>query len=527
MSTEESSKKVLLFITNLPESLKIVVSFLSKREFTVFIESEVKDAVAAIFEKKPDFVFVAWDHSDKKIMILPKLLEKSTASIIVPFINKNSKESIFKFGQCPLSPKLYPPISGPAIERLILKHSKEDLDFLSKVNQFKTAPANAEELLNIQNNLNQITAIDLDAMDTPPSIEPSADLNEKIHMPARPQIDIALPEDLEQLTKELEDRNFTLEQEKEALSTEKITAMKASLNEDVPDPLANIMQSLESLDEASESLKEEDQTNPGLTSKNKQQSELNLKKNISSSYKAPSEIKTEIMIEKSSTDYSRQNALFFKDETEKVFKHNAEELTEINETVALQVYCFSVIAQNWCGYFVVSTKAKLDYSSLDLAFTEWLKKQFPNLGPITERDFFEFNHVDIQAVQEIEKMAELNENITAYNFEFRISLFSVKPEDMKVELNEDKSYIKIFTQDIPTSDSVGFNLFLHLPENQKYLLYSLKNKPLNEDQKNRLLSKNITQMYTAVNDEHVYRKFLVRKTFTRLYQLINNKLTMI
>ena len=535
MSTEETPKKVLLFITNLPDNLKIVISFLSKREFIVFVETEIKEAVAQIFEKKPDFVFLAWDHTDKKITMLPKLLEKSTTSIMVPFINKNTNDSILKFGQCPLNPKLYPPVSGPAIERLILKHSKEDIDFLSKVNQFKTAPANEQELLNIQNNLNALAASEIEEAELAPPAEPTEDLkNEaKVKMPAHLPLSIELPEELEQLTKELEDRNFNLEQDKVALSTEQIANMKSSLTEDVVEPLTNILESLENLENLEGSDEElrtgHQQTDrPSSLQQKEDISNTNFKKNFSSGYKPTNEIKTDLIIEKSSTDFSRQSSLFFKDETEKTVRHNPIELVEAElESSVLQVYCFSVVADSWCGYFVVSTKATLDYPSLDLAFTEWLKKQFPNLGTITERDYFEFNQVDVKAVQEIETMAELNENIQAHNFDFRISLFSVKPEDMKVELNDEKSYIKIFTQDIPTNDSVGFNLFLHLPENQKYLLYSLKNKPLSDDQKSRLLNKNITQMYTAINDEHVYRKFLVRKTFTRLYQLINNKLSMI
>lgn len=488
---------------------------MGKREFHVFVETEIKEAVVKVFEKKTDFIFIAWDHSDKKIMMLPKLLEKSTASIIVPFINKNTKESVFRFGQCPLSPKLYPPISGPAIERLILKHSKEDADYLTKVSQFKTAAAAEEELLNIQNNLNALAATEeTEVIEAPPTSPEAEEETISAKFPARPLMDMVLPEELEKLTQELEDRNFTLEHEKEELSEEQLEAMKTSLTEEVADPLTNILQSIENLED--EPIVEQGRTDSST-----------LKKTFSS---GPSEqqIKTEMLIEKSSTDFSRQNALFFKDEGQEIKQRIPEETGEAAvENSLFQVYCFSIIANNWCGYFVVSTKAKLDYPSLDLAFTEWLKKQFPELGTITERDFFEFSQVDLHAVEEIEKMAEMNENLKAHNYDFRVSLFSVKPDDMKVEFNPEKSYIKIFTRDIPTDDPIGFNLFLHLPENQKYLLYSVKNKPLNDDQKLRLLNKNITQLYTTISDEHIYRKFLLRKTFTRLYQLINNKLSMI
>jgi hypothetical protein len=529
VSNEVSSKKVLLFVTNLPENVKIVLSFLSKRDFSVFVETEIKEAVVKVFEKKPDFIFIAWDHSDKKIMMLPKLLEKSTASIIVPFINKNTKESILRFSQCPLNPKLYPPISGPAIERLILKHSKEDVEFLTKVNQFKTSTATEQEVISIQNNLNALAARESESIETisandTPNIE-----NLQVKMPARPLMDMVLPDDLEKLTQELEDRNFTLEQEKQELSEEQLSVMKASLSKEVTDPLTNILQSIEELEVEPEVLTaEEVSPDKDLSASQGKQDFSSAKKNIYSTAEKSDQAKEELLIEKSGADFSRKNPLFFKDESAEIKNHQPSEIVNEQPVASLfQVYCFSIVANNWCGYFVVSTKAKLDYPSLDLAFNEWLKKQFPNLGDITERDFFEFSQVDLHAVEEIEKMAEMNEILKAHNYEFHISLFSVKPDDMKVEFNSEKSYIKIFTRDIPTDDPIGFNLFLHLPENQKYLLYSAKNKPLNDEQKVRLLNKNITQLYTQIGDEHVYRKFLLRKTFTRLYQLINNKLSMI
>jgi hypothetical protein len=513
VSTEES-KKVLLFVTNLPENLKIVLSFLGKREFHVFVETEIKEAVVKVFEKKPDFIFIAWDHSDKKIMMLPKLLENSTASIMVPFINKNTKESIFRFGQCPLNPKLYPPISGPAIERLILKHSKEDADHLSKVSHFKSASVTEEELLNIQNKLNALASSEPDLIEPPiPADEIAEDLSE-INSPATESIPKTLPDELEKLTQELEDRNFTLENEKKELSEEQLESIKASLTEDVVDPLTNILQSFDSID--LEPIAEQGPNENSTFQKNFSETE------------AIKQIKTELLIQKSVGDFSRHNPLFFKDESKEKKQQKSEEISAVPiESASFQIYCFSITANDWCGYFLVSTKAMLDYPSFDLAFTDWLKKQFPHLETISERDFFEFSQVDLAAVEEIEKMAELTENLKAHNYDFRVSLFSVKPEDMKVEFNTEKSYIKIFTRDIPTDDSIGFNLYLHLPENQKYLLYSVKNKPLNEDQKLRLLNKNITQLYAVISDEHIYRKFLLRKTFTRLYRMINNKLSMI
>ena len=92
----EKARQVLLFISHQPDDLKIVISFLKKRNFDVHVESDIKGSITNVFEIKPDFIFLAWDHPDKKITMLPKILGQSVASVIVPFINKNSKDAIFK-----------------------------------------------------------------------------------------------------------------------------------------------------------------------------------------------------------------------------------------------------------------------------------------------------------------------------------------------------------------------------------------------------------------------------------------------
>lgn len=67
VSTE--SNKVLLFITDLPDQLKSVITFLKKRNYEVYTVAELKDSVTKIFEIQPQFVFLAWDHKDRKSVV--------------------------------------------------------------------------------------------------------------------------------------------------------------------------------------------------------------------------------------------------------------------------------------------------------------------------------------------------------------------------------------------------------------------------------------------------------------------------
>lgn len=77
-----------------------------------------------VIEVQPSIIFLAWDHPNSKIQDLPHLMANATKATVIPFIMGQTKDVIRKLDICTMNPKLYPPISGPAIERLITKFSK-------------------------------------------------------------------------------------------------------------------------------------------------------------------------------------------------------------------------------------------------------------------------------------------------------------------------------------------------------------------------------------------------------------------
>jgi hypothetical protein len=147
-----------------------------------------------------------------------------------------------------------------------------------------------------------------------------------------------------------------------------------------------------------------------------------------------------------------------------------------------------------------------------------------NLDDITERDYFNFEGVPEETVSEIQKMADYSEKMTANGQQYSVCFFAVEPKDMKIDFSSDKNYIEVYTRDIPPQAALDFDLLLHLPENQKYLLFTLKEMALTEDQRSRLLNRNVTKLFTNLENEYEYRKFLAMKTFSRLFDIINNRL---
>jgi hypothetical protein len=66
------------------------------------------------------------DHPNKKVAVLPKMLVSAVTSKIIGFSEKGNSQSTKNLMSMGLEYNLYPPVSGPAIERMILKIKKDE-----------------------------------------------------------------------------------------------------------------------------------------------------------------------------------------------------------------------------------------------------------------------------------------------------------------------------------------------------------------------------------------------------------------
>ncbi|MEQ1723700.1 MAG: hypothetical protein ABL930_11030, partial [Pseudobdellovibrio sp.] len=183
----------------------------------------------------------------------------------------------------------------------------------------------------------------------------------------------------------------------------------------------------------------------------------------------------------------------------------------------LKAYCMSVYSDNWCGYLVIASNTQLDFSSIDMIFTKWIKLQFNNLQEIDEYDFFEFKFVDQDFIDHLGPKADYHEQVKIKDYSLNVFFFPIDPNKMTLELNDEKNLIQLPTEEIPSDEELNFSLHLHLPENKKYLLYTQANKALSGDQKKRLISNRIFLLYTPVDFEKEYKKFIAEKNVKEIY----------
>jgi len=102
-------------------SLVQAEAFLRNRKWTVGSSTNIKEALGYIIQKNPQYVLISADHPHKKVKILPKMLAQAFPIRVIAFAETSSSNSSKSLTAMGLEYNLYPPVSGPAIERIVLK----------------------------------------------------------------------------------------------------------------------------------------------------------------------------------------------------------------------------------------------------------------------------------------------------------------------------------------------------------------------------------------------------------------------
>lgn len=119
--------KKLLFIRSPQHSLVMVEKYLLKRGYEVFNEENLNTALEVIRDSNPDYIFIALDHIDHHIDAFFNQLVLNSKSVVVPYIVSVHNKDVLKLMQAQSSSpiKIHPPLTGPSIQRSILKYEKD------------------------------------------------------------------------------------------------------------------------------------------------------------------------------------------------------------------------------------------------------------------------------------------------------------------------------------------------------------------------------------------------------------------
>src|SRR3989344_4308749 len=439
MSESETPKTRLFFFKANAFDLKAVETYLTKRDYDVQSESDLKQALIKILEFEPAFVFIAWDHPHERIRSVPKFINQSLMTTIVPYIQSSSREQLRHLENSGFSCKLFPPVSGPAVIRTILKIEKEQKQVSPEI-QKSAATSDQESQVtmvsgtiskkseNLQSFLDDVDkhAVQLSALPT----ASTEDKKSQIHIQKGTRGDLI------------------------KYNKTKLTSLHTTLT--------------------SEGLKSE------LKTALQQEFENNVKNQIVDLTQTHLETETEII------SLNNAGTPFYK-----------------------KLLCLVVQSDNWCGYLLLASQLRINNSDYQSILQSWLQNQFINMPEISESDCFEV-HLDYREVN-LKDFAKANadylEIINVEKNEILISFFSIDPKYLILELSETYEMLEVPLDIIETEKKIPMSLFLHLPDNKKYILYTPSHKMLSTQQKVKLAEKSITKLYTPIDFENELQKY--------------------
>lgn len=415
----------IFFIHSPFHELRAVENFLSKRNFQFYSESDIKQALEKIADIQPQFIFIAYDHSSPAATSLHKALNQSLMSQIVPYVNSNDPERIKRLDEAKSEHKLYPPLSGPGVQRTIQSILKQHgVTDNNNISLFQNEKPSTETIQNLKDSL------------------------------------------INEFRSELKLQNLS---EDEAYTYE-VTRVSV-------DKAITSYGQIQKITEQNEQIQSFGSTELRLDEETKN----NLIISLSSSY---SEV--------------------FKDLLRTV---EEPETTRTDNTISIQqskfsyFQCFIVKSGIWCGYIVVATPVEIPAKDLEYAIDSWLKASLQKFQGIQEHDLFKISLEKSEYYQFVTGSVDFSENIRTEQSELNISFFPTRPSHLLLILNDSQEMLEVPLDVIPTDVDLPLNLYIHLPENKKYILFTSEGKPLSKLQSERLKNKGVKSLFTQLSYE--------------------------
>ncbi len=114
-------KKNLLIIKSKSYRMEGVKHFLENRDWRVYITSDLKSGLEYMLSEQPAFIMISMDHPAKAVRKLPRVLPQVSQACIIPFAENSSSASSKALNDVNSRFAIFPPVTGPAIERTVFK----------------------------------------------------------------------------------------------------------------------------------------------------------------------------------------------------------------------------------------------------------------------------------------------------------------------------------------------------------------------------------------------------------------------
>ena len=137
-------------------SLKAAEGYLVNRAWTLHSSDRLRDALVYLIQKQPDYFFLPADYPNKKIKVLPRLIQQAFPQTkVIAYTESSTPSALNALKEIGVENVLYPPISGTTVERIIfrIQRGKEKAEKAEVISGGKPAPK--EDTLIFKNNKGQ------------------------------------------------------------------------------------------------------------------------------------------------------------------------------------------------------------------------------------------------------------------------------------------------------------------------------------------------------------------------------------
>ncbi len=473
MSEDSVNPKMTLFFIKSPtHNISAVESYLKKRNFRVIVESSLKEGMQKIITESPNYIFLAWDHPMEQIRSIHKLIYQTSVAPIIPYIMSTQREQIVQLESSGFEHKLYPPLSGPAVQRVLAKSEKKNSEIEQTFNQtkleFQQAKVRESQMIQVKSFLKD---------DPMPEIS-----------------DFKPVQQVKSATDNL------MEQALKARNRLKQFAQTPSIAKKTDD-----------LDMPSISGSNEELSFPEIS---------DIEVNLNENQKTNLDVIFEHTVKPDFIDvletYATDSATF----------------QPVQKTKKLHVLI--VDEKKWTGYLVVSSEGHLEKAAAEAILSNWVKrmieqdeeKEMPEIDSF-EKDpeylFLECETPEFNFVKFSELKSDYSKEIDHEGKKTSISFFAYSPLHVLGTVHEKYNYIKVPTESLLNQTMLEFSVYIFLPENKKFVLYYKANSELDLEKMPRLKSKKMNIVYGSVEHEKELTMYRAKYNLLNSINFFNKK----
>lgn len=185
----------------------------------------------------------------------------------------------------------------------------------------------------------------------------------------------------------------------------------------------------------------------------------------------------------------------------------ASKIQKVSECV-----CITIDSDRFKGYLVAAMgEAKFDLSFIEKVKLKLLSFLSAHGEKIENESSFEVKMQEVDFEPWAVEQAEFLKKSIHGNQEIAMAFFPTQTVHLRKNTTDEGEMFEVELSEIADNETLDFDLYLFLPANSKFLLYTAQGRSLLTEQKNRLLQRGIAHMHLRQESVGAVRRYRAEK----------------